>query len=242
MWMREIIVGKTADVYQGAGYLPRFGMLYMHDEGGRMLQDQPLYTQLLQQLRLVCVCPHARESWWTDRICPGFDPHVSVERHLLESILPFFRERWGVTARAIGVAGIGMGGQGALRLAFRHPQLFPAAVGIAPALDFHERYGQGTPLDAMYDSKEQCRQDTALMHVRPDEYPPHLYFCCDPEDEAWYRGNDRLHEKLSALGIEHTADLSTQAGGHSEAYFEHMAEPALRFLVEGLEKESRRLL
>ena len=94
----------------------------------------------------------------------------------------------------------------------------------------------------MYDSKEQCRQDTATMHVHPHHHPPHIYFAIDPEDEQWFRGNDRLHEKLMALGVEHVADLTTSAGGHSWDYFNRMAEPALRFLYEGLEKESRRLL
>ena len=135
-----------------------------------------------------------------------------------------------------------MGGQAALRLAFKYPQMFPVASGIASALDYHELYGHGTPLDDMYDSKEQCRQDTALMHVPPYNPPPHLHFCIDPEDVDWYRGNDRLHEKLNALGVAHTADLTTQAGGHSSDYFNHMATPALRFIYQGLATESRRLL
>jgi len=94
----------------------------------------------------------------------------------------------------------------------------------------------------MYDSKEQCRQDTALMHVHPYQTPPHVFFCIDPNDERWQRGNDRLHEKLNALGVAHTADLTTRAGGHSWDYFNHMAGPAVRFLVAGLDQESRRLL
>ncbi len=113
---------------------------------------------------------------------------------------------------------------------------------IASALDYHELYGQGMALDAMYDSKEQCRQDTALLHIHPGQYPPHIFFAIDPDDTRWYRGNDRLHEKLSALGIPHTLDLTTRAGGHSWAYFDHLAGPSLRFLHDGLLQESRRLL
>jgi S-formylglutathione hydrolase len=94
----------------------------------------------------------------------------------------------------------------------------------------------------MYDSKEQCRQDTALMHVPPFRPPPHVFFAIDPGDAERYRGNERLHEKLSALGVAHTADLTTRAGGHSWAYFNHLAGPAVRFLYAGLEQEGRRLL
>ena len=94
----------------------------------------------------------------------------------------------------------------------------------------------------MYTSKEQARQDTALMHIHPSEQPRHIYFCCDPDDAEWHRGNDRLHEKLMALGVAHECDLETRAGGHTWQYYDHVAERVLRFLAAGLEQESRRLL
>jgi S-formylglutathione hydrolase len=166
---------------------------------------------------------------------------VSPERHLLEAVLPFFRERWGVGPRSVGLLGMSMGGQGALRLAFKNPDLFPAVAALAPVIEYHEFYGQGTALDEMYDSKEQCRQDTAPMHVHPGQQPPHLFFGIDPDD-PWARGCERLHEKLGALGVMHEADLTTRAGGHSWEYFNHQAGRAVRFLHAGLELESRRLL
>jgi S-formylglutathione hydrolase len=135
-----------------------------------------------------------------------------------------------------------MGGQGALRLAFKHPRLFPVVAAISSAIEYHECYGQGTPLDEMYDSKEQCRQDTAILHVHPSHYPPHIFFCIDPTDTAWFRGNDRLQEKLAALGVPHEVDLTTRAGGHSWDYFNHTAGRAVRFVNAGLEQEGRRLL
>lgn len=168
-------------------------------------------------------------------------PVVVADVRRLDSVLPFFRQRWGMEARAVGLEGISMGGQGALRLGFRHPDLFPVVAALAPTLDMHELYNQGTALDSMYDSKEQCRQDTAAMHIHPSRYPPHLFFCIDPDD-PWLRGNERLHEKLAALGVTHEIDLTTRAGGHSWSYFNHMAGRTLRFLVAGLEQESRRLL
>jgi S-formylglutathione hydrolase len=241
-WSRENLAGKAADVYQPAGSAPRFGILFLHGHGLETLRDRPAFTRLFDELRLACVCPHGQRSWWVDRVCPEFDPVLSPERHLLDQVLPFFQERWQLAPRAVALLGISMGGQGALRLAFKHPKLFPVVAAISAALDYHERYGQDPILDALYDSKEQCRQDTALMHVPPYDPPPHIFFCIDPADAQWYRGNDRLHEKLSALGVVHTLDLSTEAGGHSWDYFNHMAEPAIRFAFAGLEAESRRLL
>lgn len=243
MWSAMDVGGKPADVYEPAGGArPRFGVLFLH--GGRQvtLRDNPVYTRLLDELRLACVCPHGGRSWWADRVCAEFDPQISAERHLLDRVLMFFAERWGLRPRGIALLGVSMGGQGTLRLAFKHPHLFPVVAAIAPALEYHELYGQGSPLDAMYDSKEQCRQDTAILHLHPTHYPPHIFFCVDPDDTLWFRGSDRLHEKMTALGVPHEADLTTRAGGHSWQYFDHMAERAVRFLARGLEEESRRLL
>jgi enterochelin esterase-like enzyme len=242
-WTEAEVAGKRVDVYDPpVPPRPRFAVLYLHGSGLETLCDKPVFTRLFEEHRLACVCPHGQQCWWTDRICAEFDPTLTPERFLLDQVMPFYQERWGLAPPAIGLLGISMGGQGALRLAFKYPRRIPVAAAISPALDYHERYGEGTPLDAMYDSKEQCRQDTALMHVHPYEVPPHLFFCIDPDDERWYRGNDRLHEKLNALGVPHTADLTSRAGGHSWDYFNHMAGPAVRFLVAGLEHESRRLL
>ena len=101
---------------------------------------------------------------------------------------------------------------------------------------------RGTPIDDMYRTREACRQDTAVLRVHPTHFPPHIWFACDPADVEWYRGNDRLHEKLSAVGVSHTADLTTSAGGHSWAYFDHMAGPLFTFLAEAATKQGRRLL
>src|SRR5262245_54417 len=242
-WTRLDISGKPADVYEPAGLTrPRYGVLHLHGIGLETLADNPAFTRLFDELKLVCVCPHGQRSWWVDRVCAEFDPKLTAERHLLDNVLPFFQQRWGLAPGAIGVQGISMGGQGALRLAFRYPKLFPVAAGISSALDFYEWYGYGHTLDEMYDSKEQARQDTALLHIDPGEYPPHIFFCIDPTDTAFYRGNDRLHEKLAALGIPHQTDLTTRAGGHSWDYFNHVAERTVRFFHTSLEQQGRRLL
>jgi S-formylglutathione hydrolase len=241
-WQTVDIAGKPADVYTlPGGARPRFGVLYLHPVGLETLVGNTAFTHLFDELRLACVCPHGRRCWWTDRVCPEFDPTLTTERHLLDHVLPYFQATWALAPPAVGLLGISMGGQGALRLAFKHPLTFPVVAAIASAIEYHELYGLGTSIDDMYDSKEQCRQDTALLHIHPAHYPPHLFFAIDPTDN-WYRGNDRLHEKLAALGIPHEYDLTTRGGGHSWNYFNALAERAIRFVNAGLEEMSRRLL
>jgi S-formylglutathione hydrolase len=241
-WSRVDIAGKPADIYDPPGGRPRFGMLYLHSLGLKTLVGETAFTALFDELRLACICPHGQRSWWADRVCAEFDPKVTPEKYLLQSVVGFFQERWDLGPRAIGLLGISMGGQGALRLAFKYPAVFPVVAAISPAIEYHELYGRGEPLDEMYDSKEQCRQDTAPMHVHPSQFPPHVFFCIDPADREWFRGNDRLHEKLAALGVAHEIDFTTRAGGHSWDYYNHMADRAVHFLYAGLDQESRRLL
>ena len=241
-WSTVPIGGRPADVYDPAGPGPRFALLHLHDVTLETLRGRTAFSRWFDELRLACVCPHGGPCWWADRICPAFDPAQTPERYLLDAVVPFIHDRWKSRQGDIGLQGIGMGGQGALRLAFKHPERFLTVAAIAPALDYHERYGQGTPLDQMYDSKEQCRQDTALLHVHPSRYPAHIFFCIDPADVPWLRGNDRLHEKLNALGIAHETDFTTSQGGHTWDYFNYMAERVERFVLAGLEQESRRLL
>ena len=233
-WTHIEIAGKLADMFDPGGS-PRFALLFLHPESGESSAENAAYTAQFRRFNLPCVAPHAGRSWWVDRVCPEFDAELTAEQHLLRNVVPWMESRWRLGPRGVGVAGIGMGGQGAVRLGFKHPNRFLAVASVAGAFDFHELHGQGTPLDEMYASRERARQDTAVLHMDPYRWPPHIWFACDPADE-WFRGNDRLHEKLTAYGVPHTADLDTSADADA------MARPLVEFLVTGLERESRRLM
>jgi len=240
-WQTIDLRGKPADVFVPPDGPTHFGLLFLHGYDLATLAGNPTYTKLLSDNRLACVCPHGGRCWWTDRVWPEFDPAISAESYLLTAALPFFQSQWGFGPRAVGLLGYCMGGQGVLKLAFKYPAIFPAVAALASALEYHELYWSGNAIDALYSSKEQCRQDTAIMHIHPSEHPPHVYFSCDPAD-PWWRGNDRLHEKLAALGVLHEGDLTTRAGGHSWDYADQFAGRLIPYLVAGLEKESRRLV
>jgi pimeloyl-ACP methyl ester carboxylesterase len=242
-WSKFVISGTPAAVYQPAAITrARFGVLYLHDREGETLKDRSVYTTLFDQLNLICICPSAAGAWWTDRIYAEFDPALTAERYLLEAVLPFVKKHYQLAPPAIGLLGIGMGGQGALRVAFKHPEQFPVVAAVGAALDCHEIYGRDPSLMVLYASKEHCRQDTALLHIHPSSYPPYIFFAADPDDALWFRGNDRLHEKLTALGVPHQVNLTSRAGGRAGEYVNRLADMAVRFLYNGLEQQSRRLL
>jgi S-formylglutathione hydrolase FrmB len=244
-WTRTTIAGKPADVFEPemkSGSRPRGAVIFLHPLGGELPSINAAYTAAFQNANLCVVAPHGRRSWWADRVCHEFDPELTAEQHLIRNVVPWMESRWSLGPRSIAIAGIGMGGQGAIRLGFKYPQRFPVVAGVASAFDYQDWYGRGDTLDAMYASREAVRQDTAVLHVANPPWPSHVWFACDPGDEACYRGNDRMHEKLAAFGVPHVIDFETSAGGHCWEYFDVMAEPMMKFMVDALAVESRRLM
>jgi S-formylglutathione hydrolase len=240
----EIEAGnKTMVAYEPPDSVPMRGcVVFLHDVDGLTPAASPVFASLFNKHGLACLCPKADGTWWLDRTWPAFDDKTTAERWVVQELVPFAKSRWRLHSGGIGLLGLGMGGQGSLRLGFRYPQAFPTVVGLNSMLDFHELYHEGTALDEMYESKERCRQDTAVLQIHPAEYPAHILFACDPANQRWLRGNDRLHEKLSALGIAHEVDFATSAGGDSWGYAELTAERAVEFFVRGMAHESRRLM
>ena len=241
MWSSALVGNKSADVFVPAHGRPRFGLLFLHNEAGETPRDRSIWTQLLAQTGFGCLCPHGGPCWWADRLSSVFDPARTPERHILDHVHRWLQQEWRLTPGRIALAGVGMGGQGALRLAFKHPHHFPVVAALRAAVDQHEAYGYGTPLDELYASREHCRQDSATLHIDPVKQPPHIWFAAHPED-FWFRGNDRLHEKLTALGVAHTFVPEANGAAGSWDYFDSMAGALVAFVVQALEQESRRLL
>ena len=241
-WNMRDIAGRACDVFEPSHPAdPPRVVIYLHGVHQGKLRSHDGFGELFQRHGLACVCPSGARSWWTDRVCSEFHATQSAERHVLDDVLPAIESWYGVRPPNIALFGTSMGGQGALRLAYKHPTTFPVVAGVAPAVDYHLRMerGEDETLWTMYDSSEQARQDTATLHIHPLNWPRHQFFCCDPEDHDWWDGVDRLRMKLYSLGVPHTCDLESSRGGHGFPYYNHMAEKTIAFLVEGLERMAR---
>jgi len=243
MWTEETIGGHACDIYEPAGASAHgFALIYLHGVHLQRLIDKAAFAAEFERHGLRVVCPRTGRSWWTDRICAEFDAQITAERYVLDRIVPYLHERWQIRPPGIGLLGTSMGGQGALRFAFKHPRIFPAVAAISPSIDYHLRMREGDEtLPLMYRDAETARQDTATLHVHPLNWPAHTWFCCDPADR-WHESTEKLRMKMAALGIPHQCDLETQAGGHSFEYYSHMAPTAIGFLVEKLESERLRVV
>lgn len=236
-WNSETLDGRRIDVFLPASQsTPEGVVLFLHGHAGIFLNNNPVFSRLFQEHRLVVVCPDGGQSWWLDVVCPGFDAEQSSQRWLTDSVVPFIERRFAVTTPKIALLGVSMGGQGVLQLAYRYSSNFPVVAAISPAVDFNQLYGSGIPLDSMFPDAEAARQATVVLNLHPLAWPRHQFFCCDPVDTEWFDGVARLGMKLSSSGILHERDLATTGGGHAWDYFNRMAEKSVRHIVDSLRK------
>ena len=238
-WTREIVAGHPCEVFEPAQRNEHnFCVIYLHGVHGGSLADHPPFIEEFERFGLRVMCPISGPSWWTNRIYSGFDTRVSSETYLIEKILPFIQSRFRCEPPAIALLGTSMGGQGALRLAYKYPDRFPVVAAISPAIDFQLKWQEGDDaLLEMYEDPEEARQETAILHIHPLNWPRHQFFCCDPTDIRWYDSADRLRMKLYSLGVPHQCELETTAGGHGFPYYNAMAPMAIESLAYGLGKE-----
>jgi len=245
-WTVETVGGHPCDVFVPREPNPQgYVLLYLHGVHEGRLGDHAAFGEQFERHGLVVVGPRTRRSWWTNRVCPEFDPQVTAERHVIDRVLPYLADRFAAAPPKIGLFGTSMGGQGALRFAYRYPDRFPVVAAISPAIDFYrrlERPEEGDPLLEMYPDPEAARQETAILHVHPLNWPRHQFFCCDPTDYDWFDSSDRLRMKLSSLGVPFECDLETTGGGHGFPYYNQMEATVINFLVNRLASERLRIV
>jgi pimeloyl-ACP methyl ester carboxylesterase len=244
-WCEVAVAGHPCRLFEPAAPSPcDYVIVYLHCSRSASLRGYPAFTREFNRHGLRVIEPVSGQSWWTSRIWTEFDPHISAEAYLIDHVVPYIGERWDARPPKLALLGVSMGGQGALRIAYKHPNVFPTVAAISPAIDFQKRIVEGVDagLDVMYRDAEDARQDTATLHIHPLNWPRHQFFCCDPVDTRWHDSADRLRMKLSSLGVPFEYDLETEAGGHSFEYASHMAPRAIDFIVKSLEQERLRVV
>jgi S-formylglutathione hydrolase FrmB len=171
------------------------------------------------------------------------DGRRRYEDFLLREFLPAIEARYRIRSgrEFRGVAGISMGGYGALRLAFRHPELFGSVSTISAAVV--EKLPDvavssslvsgplrllgdvfGSPLDrAFYDANNPLTlaRTADLSRLK-------IYFDCGTEDDYGFNaGAQKLHDILLSRHIPHEFHL--YPGGHNWLYFAEHLPAALEF-------------
>jgi enterochelin esterase family protein len=175
---------------------------------------------------------------------PGGAYEDLVTQDLVGHVEATYRVVPGRAGRAL--LGVSMGGYGALRIAFRHPEAFVAAATHSAMLlekipSREEGAGRwhmaafnrvfGDPIDAeLWAAADPLR----LVEKADAKALPLLYLDCGSEDRfGLFAGNRSLHERLQARGVKH--EFGLHPGDHGYEYVRSVLEHSLRFLGGALQ-------
>ena len=233
----------------GAAHHPvrRYPVLYfLHGLGDN---EQTLFNSggwtLLDDLRshqkmgdFLIVAPEGRRSFYIN----SADGSERYSDFLLQEFLPYiehsYRVRPGRSGRAI--SGISMGGYGALRLAFAHPELFSAVSAQSAALitesprELDAASHAGTPLGGLLAAVfgkpinlTHWNENNPFVLAKKNVLGLRelaIYFNCGQDDNYGFeKGAAQLHDELQREGVKH--EYHAYPGDHSLAYFlSHFAE------------------
>jgi S-formylglutathione hydrolase FrmB len=202
----------------------------LFNSGGWTLLDD-----LRQEHKLgdfLIVAPEGRRSFYIN----SADSSVRYSDFFLQEFIPLIEKKYriakGRSNRAI--SGISMGGYGALRFAFSHPEMFSAVSAQSAALitespqDLDTAARSGAPLGKMLadvfgnpiDSSHWKNNDPFVLAQKNAAALKRLaiYFNCGQDDNYGFeKGAAALHEELQKEGVKHEYHL--YPGDHSLTYF-----------------------
>ncbi len=214
-------------------------ILFLHDLDGVTPFDRESWRTLIEASSLPVICPRAGRTWWLPVATPGFE--IGPLNWVVQAIVPWIEQELGIRPPRLAVIGVGMGGGGALNLAFRHARKIPVVAAISPAIDFHEAQEVDPLLGEVFATREAARQQTPTLHLHPLNWPLAMRMACDPSDPLWFDGCERLASKLDSSSIPYDRDFTTTTGGNREAYDAAQLRIALEYVREKLPHATRQL-
>jgi putative tributyrin esterase len=135
------------------------------------------------------------------------------------------------------IAGLSMGGFGALRIGAKHASRFGAIGGHSSITHFSQmsRFVE-EPLDAYGPPPEPEQSVLQWMEANRATLPPVRFDC--GTDDPLIEDNRTLHRELDARGIPHVYEEFP--GGHEWPYWERHVADSLRFFAAALNAPARR--
>jgi S-formylglutathione hydrolase FrmB len=174
------------------------------------------------------------------------------EDFFLQEFIPGVEKRYHVQPgrRFRGIAGISMGGYGALHIAFRHPQLFAAVGAHSAALieklpninaqnsrQISQLRVLGEAFGSPFDAAFWNQNDPLNIARTADLAGLKIYFDCGTEDDYGFdAGAATLDKLLTSRHIPHEFHL--YPGGHNWTYFAEHLPALLEFEFHAFESSS----
>jgi S-formylglutathione hydrolase FrmB len=231
--------------YDGSRRYPILYLLHGHDGSFRDWADRTSIASYVRDLPLIVVLPDADNSWYVDSFS---EKQKRYESYLVTDLRRAVESRYRVDTTRRAIAGLSMGGYGALLYGFKHPHLFRFAgslSGAFPLVSFIEdtvRQNRSASLGQTLrrafgpePSEHRRRNDLFALVAEADTgRAPYVYFVTGIQDG--FRGFLPAHrvfaDALRAGGVRY--EYHETQGGHSWRYWGREIKPLIERMREVL--------
>lgn len=223
----------------------RFPVLYLLHGLSGSYQDWAKRTKLIEyaaERRLIVVNPEGGDGFYTDS---ATQPNAKYESYIVQELIPEIDKNFRTVAERRGraIAGLSMGGYGALKFGVKYPESFALAASMSgavaaasyrttdelPVSDWLKK-----PILAAFGAPEnQTRKENDLFKIFGELPPekiaasPFFYLDCGIEDQLkLLEPNQRLAQILVARKIPH--EFRQLPGKHGWDYWNRQVEEVLR--------------
>jgi putative tributyrin esterase len=238
---RSNLVGKTLPygVVLPPGYglitsrQTRYPVLYLLHGWKGNYNSWAKETGLMQYAaayQMIIVTPYGENGWYTDSANVPSDQYESyVVRELIADVDSRFRTI--AERKGRGVAGVSMGGYGALKFGLKFPDKFSVAASMSGALDATARTDETSIMQTFGALDSSVRKSNDLSSLAREFPPnrhallPYLYLDCGTED-PWLSANRDFAGVLLELKIAH--EYRELPGSHVWTHWDEQVQEVLR--------------
>ena len=193
----------------------------------------------------VIIIPDGKVSWY----CNSYDKKTTWEDTFVNEFLPFVEKEYRIRAKKEfrAIAGLSMGGYGALKLSMRHTDLFSTCVALSSGTFTDEEiekmedsgyqhyfaglFGKDLKGSARLNDVWKSNNPLDLIHsVTPEQLKTVRYWIDCGDDDFLCNGNSALHVEMRKAGIPH--EYRVRDGSHSWSYWRSGLATGLEYIGE----------
>lgn len=192
--------------------------------------------------RIIVVMPEGNDGWYTDSAVVATDKY---ETYILQELIPDVQQRYRTIEARYGraIAGLSMGGYGAIKFGLKSPSTFVFAASMSGAFSATRLTDKETPdswrpsLKNFGASGSQTRTSNDLFEILQKITAarvaslPYFYFDCGTEDSPLIFPSNR---ELAALMFEKKIphEFRELPGDHSWSYWDQQVREVLQIAAE----------
>ncbi len=197
----------------------------------------------------IIIMPDGKVTWY----CNSYDGKERWEDNFVNEFIPYVEKQYRIRPKKEfrAIAGLSMGGFGALKLSMRHPDLFAACVALSSGTfsdeeilampnEQYERYFGGI-FGNQLKSNERINEEweaNSPLHliqtVSKSDLKSVKYWIDCGDDDFLYKGNALLHIGLRDLDIPH--EFRTRNGAHEWSYWRSGLLTGLEFIAQSFHR------